>query len=60
MMSQNRQGQGDRLAAAHEYRINNRAEEDIAAILGHLEDQDARFLPILRRMEEAGPTGGGR
>jgi len=58
MMSQNRQGQKDRLAAAHDYQINVRAEEEITAILRHLEYQDDLILQLLHRMEDAGPDGG--
>ncbi len=58
MMSQNRQGQKDRLAAAHDYQINVRAEEEIIAILRHLEYQDDLILQLLHRMEDAGPAGG--
>jgi uncharacterized membrane protein len=51
MMSQNRQGQKDRLAAAHDYQINVRAEEEITAILRHLEYQDDLILQLLHRMD---------
>ncbi len=57
MMSQNRQGQEDRLAAAHDDQIDVRAEEEIAAIVRHLEYQDDLILELRRRMEHAGPIG---
>ncbi len=56
MMSQNRQGQKDRLAAAHDYQINIRAEEEITAILRHLEYQDDLILELLHRLERARPA----
>jgi len=37
VMSQNRQAQKDRLAAEHDYQINVQAEDEIKAILQHLE-----------------------
>lgn len=52
MMSQNRQGQKDRLAAEHDYQINITAEAEITAILQHLEYQDELILQILHRMED--------
>jgi uncharacterized membrane protein len=57
MMSQNRQVQKDRLAAEHDYQINIKAEEEIKAILTHLEYQDDLILQMLHRMEYAGLTG---
>ncbi len=57
MMSQNRQGQKDRLAAEHDYQINVRAEAEITAILRHLEYQDDLILHILHRMEREGRGG---
>ena len=40
MMSQNRQAARDRLEAHNDYLINQKAEEEIRAILGHLAAQD--------------------
>ena len=60
MMSQNRQGQKDRLAAVHDYEINLCAEEEITAILRHLEYQDDLILHILHRMERDGLADGAR
>jgi len=57
MMSQNRQVQKDRLAAEHDYQINTKAEEEIKAILTHLDYQDDLILQVLHRMEYAGLTG---
>ncbi|MCX6021871.1 MAG: DUF1003 domain-containing protein [Chloroflexi bacterium] len=54
MMSQNRQVQKDRLAAEHDYQINITAENEIKAILKHLEYQDELILQILHRMEHEG------
>ncbi len=51
MMSQNRQSQKDRLAADHDYHINLKAEEEIKAILTHLEYQDDLILQVLERLE---------
>lgn len=58
MMSQNRQTQKDRLAADHDYQINVKAENEIKAILEHLEYQDDLVLQILHRMEREGVTAG--
>jgi uncharacterized membrane protein len=57
MMSQNRQGQKDRLAAEHDYEVNVRAEEEITAILRHLEYQDDLILELLHRMDHARVSG---
>jgi uncharacterized membrane protein len=40
MMSQNRQATKDRIDAHHDYLINQKAEEEIKAILRHLAVQD--------------------
>ena len=40
MMSQNRQAAKDRLAAHHDFLVNEKAEEEIRAILEHLSAQD--------------------
>jgi uncharacterized membrane protein len=52
MMSQNRQAQKDRLAAEHDYAVNVKAEEEVKAIMMHLEQQDELMLDILHRLEE--------
>lgn len=51
MMSQNRQNLKDRMAAEHDYEINLKAEEEVKAILQHLEYQDEIILQILHRLE---------
>jgi uncharacterized membrane protein len=40
MMSQNRQAMRDRLEAHNDYLVNQKAEEEVRAILGHLAAQD--------------------
>jgi uncharacterized membrane protein len=51
MMSQNRQADKDRLMAQHDYEINLKAEQEVKAIMHHLEQQDDIMLDILRRLE---------
>jgi uncharacterized membrane protein len=51
MMSQNRQAEKDRLAAQHDYDVNVKAEEEIKAILAHLEYQHELTLHLLARLE---------
>ncbi|MBA3003968.1 MAG: DUF1003 domain-containing protein [Desulfurivibrio sp.] len=46
MMSQNRQANRDRLEARNDYQINERAEQEVRAILEHLAAQDAALLEI--------------
>jgi uncharacterized membrane protein len=52
MMSQNRQAAKDRLMAEQDYMVNSKAEEEVKAIMHHLEQQDEAMIDILRRMEE--------
>ena len=52
MMSQNRQSEKDRLAAEEDYHVNTKAEEELKAVMHHLEQQDELMLDILRRLEE--------
>jgi uncharacterized membrane protein len=52
MMSQNRQADKDRLAAEEDYHVNTKAEEELKAVMKHLEQQDEFMLDILRRLEE--------
>jgi uncharacterized membrane protein len=52
MMSQNRQSDKDRLAAEEDYQVNTTAEEELKAVMQHLEQQDELMLDILRRLEE--------
>ncbi|HXW83649.1 MAG TPA: DUF1003 domain-containing protein [Candidatus Binataceae bacterium] len=51
MMSQNRQAAKDRLMAEQDYNVNSKAEEEVKAIMHHLEQQDEVMIDILRRME---------
>jgi uncharacterized membrane protein len=51
MMSQNRQSTKDRLMAEQDYEINLKAEDELKAIMSHLEQQDEVMIDILRRME---------
>src|SRR5271168_1854328 len=52
MMSQNRQAVKDRLMAEQDYFVNTKAEEELKAVMHHLETQDDLMLDILRRLEE--------
>jgi uncharacterized membrane protein len=52
MMSQNRLAAKDRLMAEQDYLVNSKAEEEVKAIMQHLEQQDEAMIDILRRMEE--------
>jgi uncharacterized membrane protein len=51
MMSQNRQAEKDRLMAEHDYEVNVKAEEEVKAIMHHLEQQDEVMIDILARLE---------
>ncbi|HVC44198.1 MAG TPA: DUF1003 domain-containing protein [Candidatus Binataceae bacterium] len=52
MMSQNRQAAKDRLMAEQDYQINMKAEEELKAIMHHLETQDEMMIDILSRLEQ--------
>jgi uncharacterized membrane protein len=52
MMSQNRQAAKDRLMAEQDYMVNSKAEEEVKAIMYHLEQQDEVMIDILRKLEE--------
>jgi uncharacterized membrane protein len=52
MMSQNRLAAKDRLMAEQDYQVNTKAEEEVKAIMQHLEQQDEAMIDILRRMEQ--------
>jgi uncharacterized membrane protein len=52
MMSQNRQAAKDRLMAEQDYRINMKAEDELKAVMQHLESQDDLMLEILHRLEQ--------
>jgi uncharacterized membrane protein len=51
MMSQNRQSEKDRVAAENDYQINVKAEEEVKAIMSHLEQQDEMMIDILHHLE---------
>jgi uncharacterized membrane protein len=51
MMSQNRQAAKDRLMAEQDYQVNLKAEEEVKAIMRHLEQQDEVMIDVLRRLE---------
>src|SRR5215470_890619 len=51
MMSQNRQADKDRLMSQHDYQINLKAEQEVKAIMHHLEQQDDIMIDILRNLE---------
>lgn len=50
MMSQNRQAAKDRIMAEEDFRVNHVAEDEIGAIITHLERQDRVMLHILARL----------
>lgn len=51
MMSQNRQAAKDRIMAEEDFRVNHGAEDEIRAIIIHLQRQDQIMLHILARMK---------
>ena len=52
MMSQNRVAAKDRLMAEQDYLINTKAEEELKAVMHHLETQDDLMLDLLHRLEQ--------
>ena len=52
MMSQNRLAVKDRLMAEQDYLVNTKTEEEVKAIMQHLEQQDEAIIDVLRRIEE--------
>jgi uncharacterized membrane protein len=52
MMSQNRQMLKDRLESHNDFQVNQKAEEEIRAILDHLTAQDAALQEIHLKLEE--------
>ncbi|MEP6776511.1 MAG: DUF1003 domain-containing protein [Chloroflexota bacterium] len=50
MMSQNRHAAKDRIMAEEDFRVNHVAEDEIRAIITHLERQDRVMLHILARL----------
>lgn len=57
MMSQNRQATRDRLEAHNDYIVNQKAEEEVRAILEHLEAQDMALSLISQSLEKIAPQG---
>jgi uncharacterized membrane protein len=51
MMSQNRESMKDRIRAEEDYIVNKLAEDEIRAVIAHLERQDQVLLYILERVE---------
>ncbi len=51
MMSQNRQAAKDRIMIEEDFRVNHVAEDEIRAIITHLERQDQVMLHILARLK---------
>lgn len=58
MMSQNRQAAKDRLAAAHDYEVNLKAEIEIAALHEELDQIRSRELAVLVAGKAGPPTEG--
>ena len=59
MMSQNRQAERDRLEAHNDFLINQKAEEEVRAILDHLSAQDTALTTILDALGTRGPGTAG-
>lgn len=59
MMSQNRQATRDRVEAHNDYLIDQKAEEEVRAILGHLAAQDRALALIYQKLggQVEGPGG---
>jgi uncharacterized membrane protein len=51
MMSQNRQAMKDRIEAHNDFMINQKAEEEIRAILDHLAAQDLALLHVHEKLQ---------
>ena len=51
MMSQNRQAERDRLEAHNDYIINQKAEEEIRAVMNHLETQAEVLIQIYQTLD---------
>jgi uncharacterized membrane protein len=52
MMSQNRQSARDRLDAHNDYLVNQKAEQEVRAILEHLDAQNMAIVEIHRLLED--------
>jgi uncharacterized membrane protein len=64
MMSQNRQVMKDRIEAHNDFLVNQKAEEEVRAVLDHLEAQNQAILTLHQQIAElkaelAGAAGGG-
>jgi uncharacterized membrane protein len=56
MMSQNRQAARDRIEDHNDYELNQKAEQEIRAILDHLSAQDEALRQIHEMLVELGPS----
>jgi uncharacterized membrane protein len=56
MMSQNRQNLKDRLDAHNDFQVNQKAEEEIRAILEHLHAQNLALLEIHKKLAALSPA----
>jgi uncharacterized membrane protein len=56
MMSQNRQDARDRIEGHNDYELNQKAEQEIRAILNHLSAQDEALRQIHEMLVEFGPS----
>ena len=52
MMSQNRQATKDRIEAHNDFMINQKAEEEVRAILDHLVAQDEALIHIYQMLSD--------
>jgi uncharacterized membrane protein len=59
-MSQNRLATRDRIEAHNDFLINQKAEEEVRAILVHLEAQNQALLTIHEMIDGLDERGGGR
>jgi uncharacterized membrane protein len=59
MMRQNRLAPKDRIMAEEDYRVNHVADDEIRAIIAHLERQDRILLHILARLDRPLQAGWG-
>lgn len=60
MISENRQAERDRLQAKADFQLNQKAEEEVRAILEHLACQDSALLTIHEQILEIQKTIGSR
>ena len=52
MISENRQAERDRIQARADFEVNQKAEEEVRAILEHLACQDNALLAIHEQLQE--------